>query len=117
MRGALAAAMVTLVLATGCARATVSSVAADPSAYHGKRITVTGVVASGATVIGRGFYRIDEGGARLWVLTETGMPAPGSHVEVTGRIYNAYDVRGNLPLPAGLANGTVLVESSHRIVD
>jgi hypothetical protein len=118
MRGALPVAIFTLVLATGCARATVSRVASDPSAYHGKRITVTGVVASGATLVGRGLYRIEEGGARLWVLTETGVPAPGSQVEVTGRIYNGYDVRGlNLPLPPGLASGTVLVESSHRVVD
>jgi hypothetical protein len=110
--------VLTLLLSASCARATVSRVASDPSQYHGKRITVSGVVASGASVAGRGLYRIEEGGERLWVLTESGVPAPGAQVAVTGRVYNGYDVRGlNLPLPASVASGTVLVESSHRVID
>jgi hypothetical protein len=119
VRRSVAVGLLMLVVAAACARATtLSGVAADPSAYHDKRITVEGVVASGAALMGRGLYRIEEGSARLWVLTESGVPAPRTRVEVTGRLYNGYDIRGlNLPVPASVASGTVLVESSHRVVD
>jgi hypothetical protein len=103
----------------GCARVTtVSEVAADPGGYRNKEVTVTGVVVSSASVVGRGLYRIEEGGARLWVATTSGVPSKGSRVVVTGRVYDAFDMSG-LPvsLPEAVGSGSVILESARKRPD
>jgi hypothetical protein len=74
---------------------------------------VAGVVTTSGSIAGRGLYRIKDGEGQLWVASESGVPAKGTRVLVSGRLYDAYDLRGlPLPLPDGLASGVVLVESS-----
>jgi hypothetical protein len=47
------------------------------------------------------------------VKSTQGVPKPGTVARVTGRIYDAYDVRGMpLPLPDAVRNGVILIESS-----
>jgi hypothetical protein len=85
----------------------------DPGRYRGRRVMVAGVVTTSGSVAGRGLYRIRDGESQLWVASESGVPAKGTRVLVSGRIYDAYDVRGlPLPMPDSLASGVVLVESS-----
>jgi len=85
----------------------------DPGRYRGRRVIVAGVVTTSGSIAGRGLYRIRDGESQLWVASESGVPAKGTRVLVSGRLYDAYDLRGlPLPLPDGLASGVVLVESS-----
>jgi hypothetical protein len=85
----------------------------DPGRYRGRRVMVAGVVTTSGSVAGRGLYRIRDGESQLWVASESGVPSKGTRVLVSGRIYDAYDLRGlPLPMPDSLASGVVLVESS-----
>ena len=107
-----------LLVAVVCPERRVSRVASDPAQYHGKRITVIGVVSHRSLRHRPGLYRIEEGGERSGCSRSRGFRPAALRSRSPGRVYKGYDVRGlNLPLPAGVAIGTVLVESSHRVVD
>ena len=69
----------------------------DPGRYRGRHVSVAGMVTYSGSLAGRGLYRIVDGEAELWVASKSGVPRKGTCVLVTGRIYDAYDVRG-LPL-------------------
>jgi hypothetical protein len=107
------------VLLACCACATnltIDEVMADPGRYRGKTVTVTGIVDKPVAVAGRGVYRITSGDHHLWVQTAQGVPRPGTTAQVTGRVYDAYDMRGvPLPLPDAVRNGMILIESSRAV--
>jgi hypothetical protein len=85
----------------------------DPGRYRGRDVSVAGMVTYSGSLAGRGLYRIGDGEDELWVASKSGVPGKGTYVTVTGRIYDAYDVRGlPLPLPSSVANGVLLLESS-----
>ena len=103
-------------LVTACATS-VRRVTADPSRYRNREVTISGVVISSASVLGRGIYRVEDRSGALWVVSNSGVPRQGARVSVKGRVQDAFDIgifRG-ANLPAGLASGVVLIESSHRI--
>jgi hypothetical protein len=105
-----------LLLLAACATS-VRSVMADPSRYRNREVTVNGVVVNSASVLGRGIYRIEDRSGALWVVSNSGVPRQGARVSVKGRVQDAFDISGfgGANLPAGLASGVVLIESSHRI--
>jgi hypothetical protein len=111
---ALLLGFLSLAAASACATtSSVDEVMKDPGRYRGRRVMVAGVVTTSGSIAGRGLYRIKDGESQLWVASESGVPAKGTRVLVSGRLYDAYDLRGlPLPLPNGLASGVVLVESS-----
>lgn len=88
----------------------------DPGQYRGRYVSVSGVVTYSGSIAGHGLYRIEDGKAALWVASKSGVPTNGTRVTVDGRIYDIYDVRGlPLPLPATVASGVVLLETSRTI--
>jgi hypothetical protein len=103
-----------LLICSACAaNVTLQQVMTDPGRYRGKTVALTGTVDKPMAVAGHGVYRISEGDAYLWVKSTQGVPQPGTVARVTGRIYDAYDVRGMpLPLPDAVRNGVILIESS-----
>jgi hypothetical protein len=104
-----------LALMSACATTSTSlnEVMKDPGHYRGKHVTVAGMVTYSGSIAGRGLYRIADGEAELWVASGAGVPRKGARVIVDGRIFDAYDVRGlPVPLPASVAGGVVLLESS-----
>jgi hypothetical protein len=111
---ALLLGLLSLAAASACATtSSVDEVMKDPGRYRGRRVMVAGVVTTSGSIAGRGLYRIKDGESQLWVASESGVPAKGTRILVSGRLYDAYDLRGlPLPLPDGLASGVVLVESS-----
>jgi hypothetical protein len=106
-----------LLACSACAaKVTVDQVMTDPGRYRGKKVVVTGVVDKPMAVAGHGVYRINNGNAHLWVQTTQGVPRPGTTAQVTGRIYDAFDMRGMpLPLPDAVREGMVLIESSRDV--
>ncbi len=108
--------LVTVVLA-GCGARSINQVLADPAKYRNTTVTVRGTVAESASILGRGAYRITDGGQGLWVVTTGGAPRQGARVNVTGRLQDGYDLSafGNvLKIPESLKSGLVLIESSHE---
>jgi hypothetical protein len=119
-RPALWLAVASLALTSACATTSVSlgELMTDPGQYRGRHVSVSGVVTHSGSVAGHGFYRIEAGQAALWVASKSGAPTKGTWVTVDGRIYDIYDVRGlPLPLPAIVASGVVLVETSRATED
>ena len=107
-------------LTVGCGAKSINQVLADPGKYRNQTITVHGTVDESASVLGRGAYRISDGGQGLWVVTSAGAPRKGARVDVTGRLQEGYDLSGFgsvLKLPGSLQSGLVLVESSHKARD
>jgi hypothetical protein len=108
--------LVTVVLA-GCGARSINQVLADPAKYRNTTVTVRGTVAESASIMGRGAYRITDGGQGLWVVTTGGAPRQGARVNVTGRLQDGYDLSAFskvLRLPESLQSGLVLIESSHE---
>jgi hypothetical protein len=115
---ALLLTVASLLLTTACATTSMSlnELMKDPGQYRGRYVSVSGVVTHSGSIAGHGLYRIQDGEAGLWVASKSGVPANGTLVIVDGRIYDMYDVRGlPLPLPATVASGIVLLETSRAI--
>jgi hypothetical protein len=101
--------------AAACAAGSVNQVLADPSRYRDRDVTVTGEVSDSFSVMSRGAYRIKDGSGQLWVVSDHGVPRNGARVEVKGKVREGYNFSGfGDKLPAGLGDGLVLVESSHK---
>jgi hypothetical protein len=112
---ALLLGVASLAVTAACATTSMSlnELVKDPGHYRGRYVSVSGVVTRSGSIAGHGLYRIEDGEAALWVASKSGVPTNGTWVLVDGRIYDLYDVRGlPLPLPATVASGVVLLETS-----
>ena len=107
-------------MVVGCGAKSINQVLADPAKYRNQTVTVHGTVDESASVIGRGAYRISDGGQNLWVVTSGGAPRKGARVNVTGHLQEGYDLSGLgniIKIPGAIQSGLVLVESSHQAKD
>lgn len=75
-------------LMTACDREMIGDINADPGRYQGKKVSVAGRVTSTSIgALGMGFYQIDDGTGKLYVLSESrGAPSEGAYVGVKGTI-------------------------------
>lgn len=106
-------------LLSACAATTIGRVAADPSQYRNREVTISGTVVDSASLLGRGIYRVDDGTGTLWVVSTVGVPREGAQVSVKGRVQDGFDASLLGPLqaklPPGVSTGVVLIASSHRL--
>lgn len=110
------AAAATLLLASGCATKSINHILADPSRYRTNEVVLKGTVVDSYSILDRGAYQISDGTGRLWIVSSHGVPRTGARVKVTGTIRegaNLGNAAGRINLPPGIANGVVLVESTH----
>ena len=56
-------------LLAACAAKTVNDVMADPGRYRDREVSVKGEVAESVGVLGRGFFKLQDGSGSLWVYT------------------------------------------------
>lgn len=103
-------------LAAGCGALTIKQVLADPAKFRNQTLTVHGTVDEAVSVLGRGAYRITDDGQNLWVVTNSGAPRKGAHVNVTGRLQEGYDL-SFIKLPDAIQNGLVLVDATYKVRD
>jgi hypothetical protein len=81
-------ALLTLLAMGGVARAvTVGDLVADPDAYNGQSVTVTGTVERALPVYDQSGYELREGRAKVTVLSPTGPPAIDAHLSVSGTVH------------------------------
>jgi hypothetical protein len=100
-----------------CASMTINRVLADPSRYTNREVRLSGAVVESFSLANRGAYRIDDDTGQLWVVSDTGTPRKGARVTVKGTIregFNLGSLGDRIHLPAGVASGLVLMESSHK---
>lgn len=108
---ALLALCLAALLMSACATR-IQRVLDDPSKYRDRDVKVSGTVVNSYSVAGRGAYELEDGRARIWVITDRGTPRRGAKVSATGTVREIFNLGGLgdlLRLPGG---GVVLVESS-----
>ena len=96
-------------LMTACERQKISDITSDPGRYQNKEVTVAGKVTNVSVgALGMGFYQIDDGTGKLYVLSEHhGAPVAGASVGVKGTILPTFTFLGK-------NYATVLKESDRR---
>ena len=96
-------------LMTACDTQKIADINADPGRFQGKEVSVAGRV-TGISVgaLNTGFYQIDDGTGKLYVLSEShGAPTQGADVGVKGTIMPTFTFLGK-------NYATVLRESARR---
>jgi hypothetical protein len=92
-----------------CEETTISKINADPSRYREKEVGIKGRVTDSYGVLNQGFYEIDDGTGRIWVIARRrGVPSKGSEIGVKGRVFNGLSFGGR-------TFGTVLEESGRKV--
>ena len=118
MRLRKVAATVTMsaLVSTACASTSVNRILSDPSRYRDREVRVSGSVVDSYSFANRGAYSIGDESAKLWVVSDKGLPRKGARVTVHGTIregFNLGSLGDRINLPAGLT-GLVMLESSHK---
>jgi len=99
----------------GCEQKTINQIMAEPHRYANHDVGVVGTVTQSISVLGIGFYEVDDQTGRLWVFCKTGVPREGARVGVKGRIQDLINVRSLVKkIPEQIGSGMIMVESSHR---
>jgi hypothetical protein len=96
---------------------TINQLLADPARYRNDTVKLSGEVIDSYSLADRGAYQIDDGTGRLWVVSEHGVPRKSARVTVKGKVqegFNFGSLGDLIKLPAGIAAGMVLLESSHK---
>jgi len=102
----------------GCAGRSIDRIVADPTRYGDKEVKVSGRVADSYSLMDRGIYRLEDKTGELWVVSSRGVPRSGERVDVKGTVRQGFNLGifgGRIPLPSTIADGLVLVESSHDV--
>lgn len=97
-----------VIFMTGCATVNIGRINADPSRFQNRTVHVSGTVVTSVGILGTGGYQIDDGTGKIYVVTRSGVPSGGSHVEVTGSVVGGVQVLGT-PL------GTAIREQHHKV--
>lgn len=92
----LAAVFVLSLLTTGCERQKIGEIRGDPGRFEGKEVSVAGRVTSVSVgALGMGFYEIDDGTGKLYVVSEKhGAPSEGVNVGVKGTVMPTFTFLG-----------------------
>ena len=96
-------------LVTACDQQKISDITSDPGRYQNKEVTVAGKVTNVSVgALGMGFYEIDDGTGKLYVVSEhNGAPVAGATVGVKGTILPTFTFLGK-------NYATVLKESGRK---
>ena len=72
----------------GCSQHTkISELTSDPARFRNRDVTISGNVTESFGALGAGAYQVDDGTGKIWIIAQqTGVPAKGAHVQVTGRL-------------------------------
>ena len=95
-------------LLTGCEAQKIGDIKADPSKYSGKTVKVAGRVTTSFGVLSSGAYEIEDDTGKIFVLSNSGVPAQGSNVVVEGSVFSGAMV-------AGQSVGVAIRESKHEV--
>lgn len=74
-------------LARSAAGVTIADVRADPDAYDGQSVVLTGVVDIAVPVLRESGYNLRDGSAVITVVSRSAAPAVGAHLSVTGKVF------------------------------
>ena len=104
----IAACLLSLLL-TACDTQKIGDITADPGRFQGKEVSVAGKVTNVSVgALNTGFYQIDDGTGKLYVLSESrGAPTQGANVGVKGTIMPTFTFLGR-------NYATVLRESARK---
>lgn len=73
----------------------VRDILSDLRTWDGQSVTIHGKVEAPTNLVLLKFYDINDGTGTIKVVTERGLPAAGSEIDVTGIVNQLYQVAGN----------------------
>ena len=93
----------------GCpTHASIGDITRDPGKFAGKEVTISGQASAAFGGFGNGFFEVDDGTGRIWVLSQNfGVPGNGSKVSVTGQVQQGVSI-------AGKSYGVILRQTQAR---
>ena len=86
IRNTLMALAAAILLARSASAVTIADVLADPDAYAGQSVVLTGDVDVAVPVVSESAYNLRDGTAAITVVSRTAPPAVGAHLAVTGTV-------------------------------
>lgn len=95
-------------LARSAAAVTIADVLANPGAYDGQSVVLTGVVDVAVPVLSESAYNLRDGSAVITVVSRGAAPAGGAHLAVSGRVFvfkEGDEAEANV-FPPGLFEGS-----------
>jgi hypothetical protein len=97
-----------MLIAAGCGSVKIARINADPSRYQNRSVRVSGAVTTSAGFLRTGGYQLQDDTGKIFVVSRSGVPSSGSHVEVTGKVIPGAEVLGH-PM------GVVIREEQHKL--
>ncbi len=82
-----------LVLAA-CESVSINKLLADPARWRNKTVHVHGTVENSMGALGHGAYLLADDTGRIWVISNTGVPARGAKVDVEGVVFEGVQFGG-----------------------
>jgi hypothetical protein len=99
----------------GCEHKTINQIMAEPNRYAHHEVGIIGTVTQSISVLGVGFYEVDDGTGKIWIFGKAGVPRQGARVGVKGKVQDVINIRSVVKkLPEQIGSGLIMVESSHR---
>jgi hypothetical protein len=96
-------------LLTGCGLVPIGRITADPNHYLNRTVRVSGTVTTSYGILGTGGYQLEDATGKIVVISATGLPSKGAHVEVTGQVMSGIQIGGR-------AIGAAIRESYHKVM-
>lgn len=95
-------------LLAGCAPTKIGRILDDPSRFRNRSVRVQGTVVASAGVLGTGAYQVQDDTGKIYVVSRSGVPRTGAHIQVEGPVVSGVELMGN-------NYGTAIRERGHKI--
>jgi hypothetical protein len=92
---------------TGCAPTKIGRILDDPGRYRNRSVRVEGTVVASAGLLGTGAYQVEDETGKIYVVSRSGVPRTGAHIQVEGPVVSGVELMGK-------NYGTAIKERSHK---
>lgn len=92
----------------GCGAVRIGKILDEPNRYRDRTVRVDGTVDLSFGAAAAGFYEVDDGTGKIYVISRNGAPRKGSRVSVKGRVFSGVTVGER-------SFGTAIREEEHHV--
>ena len=93
---------------TGCATTRIGRILDDPGHFRNRSVRIDGTVVASAGALGTGAYQVQDATGKIYVVSRTGVPRTGTHVQVEGPVVSGVELMGQ-------SFGTAIREREHKV--
>jgi hypothetical protein len=93
---------------SGCATIQIGRILDDPDRFRNRSVRVEGAVVAAAGALGAGAYQVQDSSGKIYVVSRTGVPRTGTHVQVEGPVVSSIELMGQ-------SFGAAIRERKHKV--